>query len=194
MSDFIICFENIIKYFGNVIVFNGVIFDVCFGECYCLFGDNGVGKLIFIKMMLGVYKLISGIIIFEGKLLFFLSLCDVMEVGIVIVFQDFVMILLMSVICNFFMGCELIKGFGLFKCMDVEYVNKIIMEEMCKMGINLCGLDQVVGILLGGECQIVVIVCVVYFGVKVFIFDEFILVLGVCQMLNVLVIINKVCV
>lgn len=51
------------------------------------------------------------------------------------------MILLMSVICNFFMGCEFMKGCGIVKWFDVNCVNEIIMEEMCKMGINFCGLD-----------------------------------------------------
>lgn len=39
------------------------------------------------------------------------------------------------------MGNELIKKVGLMKFFDYEYVNCVIMEEMCKMGINLCGLD-----------------------------------------------------
>lgn len=84
--EFIIYMVDIEKYFGNIIVLVGVSFDVWFGECYCLFGDNGVGKLIFIKIMLGVYSLIKGEIFFEGKLLSFVILCDVMEVGIVMVF------------------------------------------------------------------------------------------------------------
>lgn len=46
---------NIEKYFGLVIVFVGVFVNVFSGECYCFLGDNGVGKLIFIKIMFGVY-------------------------------------------------------------------------------------------------------------------------------------------
>ena len=63
------------------------------------------------------------------------------------------MIPLMSVTRNFFMGREPTKGRGLLKRFDTENANKIAVEEMRKMGINLRGSDQAVGTLSGGESQ-----------------------------------------
>ena len=64
------------------------------------------------------------------------------------------MIPLMSV-RNFFTGNEPIKrrfGFNLF---DHERADKVTMDEMRKMGINLRGPHQAVGTLSGGERQTV---------------------------------------
>lgn len=101
--------------------------------------------------------------------------------------------LLMFVGCNFFMGVELIIGFGLFKIFDCKIVNCIVVEEVQKMGI-ICIIDGdcFVGGLLGGECQLLVIVCVVYFGVWVLIFDELMVVFGVKQVVYVFCIVNEV--
>lgn len=184
--------ENIEKHFGNVIALAGVSFDVRHAECHCLLGDNGAGKSTFIKTMSGVHKPSSGKIFFEGKPLEFDSPRDSMEAGIATVYQDLAMIPLMSVTRNFFMGREPTKGRGLLKRFDVESANKIAVEEMRKMGINLRAPDQAVGTLSGGERQTVAIARAVYFGAKVLILDEPTSALGVRQTSNVLATVDRV--
>lgn len=192
MSEPIIHMENIKKHFGNVIALNGVTFDVQPGECHCLLGDNGAGKSTFIKTMSGVHKPTDGTITFEGKPMSFGSPRDAMEAGIATVFQDLAMIPLMSVTRNFFMGREPAKGRGPFKRFDLDAANRITMEEMRKMGINLRAPDQAVGTLSGGERQTVAIARAVYFGAKVLILDEPTSALGVRQTSNVLATIARV--
>ena len=184
--------ENIEKHFGNVIALAGVSFDVRPAECHCLLGDNGAGKSTFIKTMSGVHKPSSGEIYFEGKPLEFDSPRDSMNAGIATVYQDLAMIPLMSVTRNFFMGREPTKGRGLLKRFDVESANKIAVEEMRKMGINLRAPDQAVGTLSGGERQTVAIARAVYFGAKVLILDEPTSALGVRQTSNVLATVDRV--
>lgn len=191
MSEPIIRMENIKKHFGNVIALNGVTFDVRPGECHCLLGDNGAGKSTFIKTMSGVHKPTEGTITFEGRPMAFNSPRDAMEAGIATVFQDLAMIPLMSVTRNFFMGREPTKG-RFIKRFDLETANRITMEKMRQMGINLRAPDQAVGTLSGGERQTVAIARAVHFGAKVLILDEPTSALGVRQTSNVLATIARV--
>ncbi|MGI3186859.1 ATP-binding cassette domain-containing protein [Nioella aestuarii] len=188
----IIEMRKIEKHFGSVIALAGVSVDVFPGECHCLLGDNGAGKSTFIKTMSGVHKPTAGEIMFEGKPMHFADPRDAISAGIATVHQHLAMIPLMSVSRNFFMGNEPVKKVGPLKLFDHEYANKVTMEEMRKMGINLRGPDQAVGTLSGGERQTVAIARAVHFGAKVLILDEPTSALGVRQTANVLATIDKV--
>ncbi|MEM9060694.1 MAG: ATP-binding cassette domain-containing protein [Pseudomonadota bacterium] len=192
MSDPLVRMVDIEKHFGSVIALAGVSFDVQAGECHCLLGDNGAGKSTFIKTMAGVHKPTRGEIYFEGQPMDFDSPRDAMNAGIATVYQDLAMIPLMSVTRNFWMGREPVTGWGPFKLFDVAEANRITMDEMRKMGINLRGPDQAVGTLSGGERQTVAIARAVYFGAKVLILDEPTSALGVRQTSNVLATVDRV--
>lgn len=178
--------KNIEKHFGPVIALAGVSVDLFPGECHCLLGDNGAGKSTFIKTMSGVHKPTKGEILFEGRPMHFADPRDAIAAGIATVHQHLAMIPLMSVARNFFMGNEPLRKVGPLKFFDHEFANRVTMEEMRKMGINLRGPDQAVGTLSGGERQTVAISRAVYFGAKVLILDEPTSALGVRQTANVL--------
>ncbi len=184
--------KNIEKHFGRVIALAGVSFDLYPGECHCLLGDNGAGKSTFIKTMCGVHQPTAGEIHFEGKPMHFDDPRDAIAAGIATVHQHLAMIPLMSVSRNFFMGSEPVKKVGPLRLFDHEYANRVTMEEMRKMGINLRGPDQAVGTLSGGERQTVAIARAVHFGAKVLILDEPTSALGVRQTSNVLATVDKV--
>ncbi|WP_417670506.1 ATP-binding cassette domain-containing protein [Roseibium sp.] len=184
--------KNIEKHFGSVIALAGVSLEVFPGECHCLLGDNGAGKSTFIKTMSGVHKPTKGEIRFENKPMRFERPRDAITAGIATVYQDLAMIPLMSISRNFFMGNEPLRKVGPLKFFDHEHANKVTMEEMRKMGINLRGPDQAVGTLSGGERQTVAIARAVHFGAKVLILDEPTSALGVRQTANVLATIDKV--
>lgn len=184
--------QNIEKHFGPVIALAGVSLDLFPGECHCLLGDNGAGKSTFIKTMSGVHKPTKGEILFEGRPMHFADPRDAIAAGIATVHQHLAMIPLMSVARNFFMGNEPLRKVGPVKFFDHNFANRVTMEEMRKMGINLRGPDQAVGTLSGGERQTVAIARAVYFGAKVLILDEPTSALGVRQTANVLATIAKV--
>lgn len=192
MTAPIIEMRDIEKHFGSVIALAGVSLDIMAGECHCLLGDNGAGKSTFIKTMSGVHKPTAGTILFEGRQMNFANPRDSIDAGIATVYQDLAMIPLMSVSRNFFMGNEPVKGIGPFKVFDHERANRVTMEEMAQMGINLRGPDQAVGTLSGGERQTVAIARAVHFGAKVLILDEPTSALGVRQTANVLATVDKV--
>ncbi|NKX72235.1 sugar ABC transporter ATP-binding protein, partial [Rhodobacteraceae bacterium R_SAG1] len=184
--------QNIEKHFGSVIALAGVSVDIYPGECHCLLGDNGAGKSTFIKTMSGVHKPTKGDILFEGQPMYFADPRDAIAAGIATVHQHLAMIPLMSVSRNFFMGNEPLRKIGPFRFFDHDYANRVTMEEMRKMGINLRGPEQAVGTLSGGERQTVAIARAVHFGAKVLILDEPTSALGVRQTANVLATIDKV--
>ena len=67
MSDYLVQFNNISKFFGKVIALKDVTMKLRKGEIMCLLGDNGAGKSTLIKTLAGVHKPDEGEIIVENK-------------------------------------------------------------------------------------------------------------------------------
>ena len=110
MSDYLVQFNNISKFFGKVIALKDVTMRLKKGEIMCLLGDNGAGKSTLIKTLAGVHKPDEGEIIFEDNKIVFDSPKDALDIGIGTVYQDLALVPLMSVTRNFFMGREPLKG------------------------------------------------------------------------------------
>ena len=193
MSDAIIEFRGVSKYFGSVVALENISFSVpSGGSVCCLLGDNGAGKSTLIKTLAGVHKPSKGEILLEGKVIEFESPRQALDLGIATVYQDLALVPLMSVARNFFMGREPSKkvlGVPLF---DKDFASRVAAEELAKLGINIRDSDQAVGTMSGGERQCLAIARAVYFGAKVLILDEPTAALGVKQTSEVLRIIHKV--
>lgn len=183
--------RNVEKHFGRVIALAGVSISIHAGEVHCLLGDNGAGKSTMIKTMSGVHPPTRGDILVHGEAVQFSSARDAIHNGIATVFQDLAMIPLMSVTRNFFLGREPYRSFGPVRMFDFKKANKIVVEEMQRMGIRLREPSQAVGTLSGGERQSLAIARAVYFGAKVLILDEPTSALGVRQTANVLATIDR---
>ena len=67
MTQNLVEFNNISKFFGSVIALKDVTMHVKKGQIMCLLGDNGAGKSTLIKTLSGVHKPNEGEIIVEGK-------------------------------------------------------------------------------------------------------------------------------
>jgi simple sugar transport system ATP-binding protein len=173
--------RNISKYFGNVIAIKDISVGVGAGEVTCVLGDNGAGKSTFIKVLSGVHRHDEGELLVEGEETTFASPREAKARGIATVYQDLATVPLMSIWRNFFLGSEPTKGGGPLRRIDVKASQRIMREELRKMGIDVRDPDQPVGTLSGGERQAVAIARAVYFGAKVLILDEPTSALGVKQ-------------
>ncbi len=173
--------RSISKYFGSVNALEDVSVAVYPGEVTCVLGDNGAGKSTLIKILSGVHTPDRGEVLFEGEPVSFAGPRDARAHGIATVFQDLATVPLMSVWRNFFLGNEPTKGRGPLQRMDIKSAQKIMRQEMAKMGIDVRDPNQTVGTLSGGERQAVAIARAVYFGAKVLILDEPTSALGVRQ-------------
>jgi simple sugar transport system ATP-binding protein len=173
--------RSISKYFGSVNALEDVTLAVRTGEVTCVLGDNGAGKSTLIKILSGVHAPDKGELRFEGEPVTFAGPRDARSRGIATVFQDLATVPLMSVWRNFFLGNEPTRGRGPLQRIDIKQAQRIMREEMAKMGIDVRDPNQTVGTLSGGERQAVAIARAVYFGAKVLILDEPTSALGVRQ-------------
>jgi simple sugar transport system ATP-binding protein len=177
----IIEMRNVGKSFGTVIALKDVSFDVFPGEVHCLLGDNGAGKSTLIKIMAGVHRISSGDYLIAGERAAIQSPRDALDAGIATVYQDLAMVPLMSITRNFFMGREILTGWGPFRRFDIAAADQIVLKELAQIGIDVRDPGQAVGTLSGGERQCVAIARAVHFGARVLILDEPTSALGVHQ-------------
>jgi simple sugar transport system ATP-binding protein len=184
--------KNLVKKFGSFTALNGVSLDVYPGEVHALLGDNGAGKSTLIKVLSGVHPMTSGEIKVDGEIVNFTSPRQASDAGIGTVYQDLALNALTSVTRNFFLGREIKKGPGSFGLLQMEEMDKITMEEMSKIGINISNPNQPVGTMSGGQRQTLAIARAIYFGAKILILDEPTSALGQKQQMEVLKTIKKV--
>ena len=184
--------KNVVKKFGSFTALNGVSLDVYPGEVHALLGDNGAGKSTLIKVLSGVHLMTSGEIKVDGETVNFSSPRQASDAGIGTVYQDLALNALTSVTRNFFLGREIKKGLGPFGLMQMDEMDKVTIEEMSKIGINISNPNQPVGTMSGGQRQTLAIARAIYFGAKILILDEPTSALGQKQQMEVLKTIKKV--
>ena len=186
MSDYLVEFNNISKFFGKVIALKDVTMKVKKGEIMCLLGDNGAGKSTLIKVLSGVHPPTSGKINVAGQEVNFATPRQASDLGIGTVYQDLALNALTSVTRNFFLGREIKKGPGPFGILQMNEMNKNTTEEMAKIGIDISDPEQPVGTMSGGQRQTLAIARAIYFGAKILILDETTSALGQKQQTEVL--------
>ena len=184
--------KNVVKKFGTFTALNGVSLDVYPGEVHALLGDNGAGKSTLIKVLSGVHLMTSGEIKVDGETVNFSTPRQASDAGIGTVYQDLALNALTSVTRNFFLGREIKKGLGPFGLMQMDEMDRITIEEMSKIGINISNPKQPVGTMSGGQRQTLAIARAIYFGAKILILDEPTSALGQKQQMEVLKTIKKV--
>jgi simple sugar transport system ATP-binding protein len=178
--------RNISKSFGTVLALKDLDFDVVPGEVHCLLGDNGAGKSTLIKVLSGVHAPTTGEYLIDGQVVRLSGPREALDRGIATVYQDLAMVSLLSITRNFFLGREMVRGFGPFVRFDVARADQIVVNELASIGIDIRDPSQAVGTLSGGERQCLAIARAVYFGARVLILDEPTSALGVHQAAMVL--------
>jgi simple sugar transport system ATP-binding protein len=172
---------SLARSFGKVSALEEVSMSVRAGEVMCVLGDNGAGKSTLIKILSGVHLPDRGQMFIAGKAVRLRSPRDARDQGIATVYQDLAMVPMLSIVRNFFMGAEPVKGVWPFRRFDLQAADVIVRAELEKMGIHVRDSSEPVGTLSGGERQSIAIARAVYFGARVLILDEPTSALGVKQ-------------
>lgn len=73
-------------------------------------GENGVGKLIFLKIFSGNYALITGFVVINGQEMFFFDTIVVFNAGVAIIYQELYFVSEMIVAENIYFGQLSYKG------------------------------------------------------------------------------------
>ncbi|MBC8060732.1 MAG: sugar ABC transporter ATP-binding protein [Clostridiaceae bacterium] len=104
MSDNIVEMCGISKQFNDVLVLKDINFQVKPGEVHTLFGENGSGKSVLMKILSGLIESDSGLIYFNGEKTSFSSYKDAQILGIRSVFQNHLLFPDLSVAENLFLS------------------------------------------------------------------------------------------
>ena len=174
------------KNFGTIMAVDGVDFVGFPGEVVGLCGDNGAGKSTVMKMLNGFYPLDEGTLFFDGKKVRFGSPADARAAGIETVYQDLALIESLTVWRNFFLGREIMVGWGPFKFLRRNKMRAMTAEWLSSLGLTrLRSPNEGIANLSGGERQGLAIGRANYFGGRVLLLDEPTTALGVKERANV---------
>ncbi len=183
---------SVSKHFAGVWALSGVSIRIRAGEVTCLLGDNGAGKSTLINIMSGVHQPSSGHIRVDGRAVTLEAPRDAQALGIATVHQDVGTFPLMSVSRNFFLGRELVTGWGPLRRLDKKRADQIAMDKLHAIGIRrVTSGRQLVGTLSGGERQALAISRAMHFGARLLILDEPTSALGVKEAAVVLRLIQQ---
>ena len=159
-----------------------------------LVGDNGAGKTVLAKTIVGVNPPDAGTIWFEGKEVKIHSPADAQHLGIEIVYQDLALCDNLDVVANMFLGRERVQPLAprlLAPLSELEMERKSL--EVLE-GLNVTTIQSVrtrVATLSGGQRQSIAISRAVMWNSKVVLLDEPTAALGVAQTRQVLDLIKR---
>ena len=184
MSDYLVQFNNISKFFGKVIALKDVTMKLKRGEIMCLLGDNGAGKSTFVRNITGVEQPTGGRTVFYGDDVKFASPLDAREAGIETVYQNLALADHLDVPANIFLGREdaydaikipglpLSIPLGPFAWMKAGSMRDHAAALLEKTGVKIPDLSESLAGMSGGQRQCVAIARAAGWGKKLIIMDE----------------------
>lgn len=129
-----IIMKDIFKSFSGVRALSGISLDVLPGEIHSLVGENGAGKSTLMKILAGAYTPDSGSITVCGEIYNSLTPYLAKELGISIIYQENLLVPVMNIVENIFIGHEMANRFGFS---DFKSMLKRTEKEMKLLGITL---------------------------------------------------------
>ena len=104
MDEIALKMTNVNKSFGGVQVLYDVNFDVRAGEVHALLGENGAGKSVLMKTLMGVHRPDTGDYIVAGENVRFNNPTEAQRNRVSMVYQEFGLVKYLTVAENIFMG------------------------------------------------------------------------------------------
>ena len=167
--------RGITKRFGQVTALAGVDLAAYAGQILAVLGDNGAGKSTLIKIISGVYQQDDGEIRVAGDQVAFRSPADSRHAGVATVFQDLALVEVLDVSTNMFLGQFPRRGWFIDrKAMDTQ--SRAFLEEH---KVTVASIKTEIGMLSGGQRQIVAIARAMRTGARIVLLDEPTAALGV---------------
>ncbi len=167
MSKYVVEMKDIRKSFDFVKAVSDGHFNLKKGEIHSLIGENGAGKSTMMKLLYGLYPLDSGEIRIGDEVMTELTPSKVIERGIGMVHQEFMLVDELTVLENIILGFEPKKGVQIdFKAAAKaiqKYIDNYHMDVQLNKRINQISV---------GEAQRVEIIKTLYRGADILILDE----------------------
>jgi ABC-type sugar transport system ATPase subunit len=163
------------KKFGRVTALEGVDLTARSGEILAIVGDNGAGKSTLIKAISGIYRPDEGVILVDGQSTTFTSPADARTAGIATVFQDLALVECLDVSTNMFIGQLPRKGWFV----DRKKMDRESRRFLDELKVTVADVHTQIGMLSGGQRQIIAIARAVRAGARTVLLDEPTAALGV---------------
>jgi ABC-type sugar transport system ATPase subunit len=167
--------RGVSKNFGHVTALTGVDLDAYPGQILALLGDNGAGKSTLVKVMSGLISQDEGTIRASGVEHKFSSPAEARAAGIATVYQDLALVEVLDVATNMFIGQ--VPTRGLF--VDRRRMVRESEEFLKSLKATVSSVETPIGMLSGGQRQIIAIARALRLGADTVILDEPTAALGV---------------
>ena len=161
--------KNISKNFGGVQALKNFSFAVLQAEIHGLVGENGAGKSTLVKILTGVIKPDSGVIIFNDHSYPYLTPLQALQIGIQVVHQDFSLFPNLTVAENIFSPRYSLRFIPFVSWKEIMHEAQNILS---KLGIDHIPPNASVESLSVGDKQLVAIARAVALEARVLILDE----------------------
>jgi ABC-type sugar transport system ATPase subunit len=182
------------KRFGAVLALDAIDIDVRGGEVLAVLGDNGAGKSTLIKCISGVHRLDAGTIEIDGEPVHLTSPAAARAHGIETVYQDLALFDNLDPSANFYAGREDAGPSWLpkpFRVLRRRAMADATTEVLDRLQVSLPDITSGVGLMSGGQRQVIAVARAAAFASKVVILDEPTAALGVRESRRVLDLIRR---
>ena len=167
-AAYIVDMQGIVKNFPGTRALDGVDLRIKKGEIHALLGENGAGKSTLMNILLGVYAMDEGRILYEGKELQIKSPAEALKLGIAMIPQELNLVPEASVAENIFLGNEQQSAGGMIRWSEVQ---KKATEVLEGLGVSM-DVGMQVKKLSASYQQLVLIARSLAYNPKVLILDE----------------------
>jgi ABC-type sugar transport system ATPase subunit len=181
------------KSYGAVRALDGVDMEVHAGEVVALLGDNGAGKSTLVKAIGGVHRLDAGEIRVDGRATDLRSPAEARRLGIETLHQDLALFDNLSALANFFIGRERHRPrwLGRLALLDTKAMAREWDERLEALRVRIPAPQRDVGVLSGGQRQVIAVLRAVAFANRLVILDEPTAALGVRESREVLELVRR---
>ncbi|MTD16861.1 ATP-binding cassette domain-containing protein [Nakamurella sp. YIM 132087] len=164
------------KYFGSVRALEHVDFTAYPGEIHAIVGDNGAGKSTMVKIVTGIHRGDDGEIFVAGAPLDLRhDAADVQDRGIAVVYQDLALVECLDIAANLSLG-NLPTKWGVLDRRRMERDAAAVLRDL---KVRVGDVRTPVGLLSGGQRQIIAIARAVRMDKPIILLDEPTAALGV---------------
>jgi simple sugar transport system ATP-binding protein/D-xylose transport system ATP-binding protein len=170
------------KSFGQVRALDRVDFTALPGEIHFIVGDNGAGKSTMLKILAGIYQADSGEMRLRGATVVMRDASEAHQRGISVVHQDLALVECLDIATNMALGSVPRRGRFL---LDRRRMEAEAAKVLSDLKIRVGSVRRQVGLLSGGERQIVAIARAVRMNLPVILLDEPTAALGVRETAHV---------
>jgi ABC-type sugar transport system ATPase subunit len=175
--------RNVEKSFGQVQALRRVSLSAYAGELHAIVGDNGAGKSTLLKIVAGIYPADAGEMLINGESVALRGgAAEAHERGIAVVYQDLALVECLDIATNMALGNLPRRGRILLDRKRMEREADRVLDDL---KIRVGSVKTSVGLLSGGERQIVAVARAVRLDTQIMLLDEPTAALGVRETAHV---------